>query len=401
MEVLLKFADNPKSVKLKINNNTVIYGLNGKGKTRILKAILALKRISNEQKNEEVANLVSDLNLEHLKINGRDYFEIFESSRYLKEKQDEMAKEFLKLEKSAIDFYFDKMRNSLPMIESNISMSMRRRITQSLRHGENLLRGRVSYEILSEYMLEIRYIRRNLKKFLIDNGDDNILDINVINRSNEIGYYVEDIIGVSEHLYREYNDFNKYVRSELPNENELSRERKLIRDSFADISITSISSFHDTEENIFGVLNRTVRILNSKILADSWSDKSDKGLKREIEDIKEKINLFNKYIANYTKITMKVNKEGYTLKKFNEVLEFIKLSSGERRLITIFINILFTDTSHILIDEPELSLSVDFQTRIVADLFETCKNRKLIIATHAPFIYDDFKGMPGSREIAL
>ncbi|OBX88286.1 hypothetical protein A9499_04740 [Haemophilus haemolyticus] len=77
--------------------------------------------------------------------------------------------------------------------------------------------------------------------------------------------------------------------------------------------------------------------------------------------------------------------------KDNKKIDFLKLSSGEKRISIIFLNLIFSDEDIILIDEPEISLSLDYQNKIVRDIMQlTSESKKVMMATHAPYIYEDF-----------
>jgi predicted ATP-dependent endonuclease of OLD family len=50
----------------------------------------------------------------------------------------------------------------------------------------------------------------------------------------------------------------------------------------------------------------------------------------------------------------------------------------------------FYDKGIIFIDEPELSLHVDWQRILFETLMEQGSKNQLIVATHSPFIYSQF-----------
>lgn len=68
-----------------------------------------------------------------------------------------------------------------------------------------------------------------------------------------------------------------------------------------------------------------------------------------------------------------------------------QLSSGEKQIVALFCYLYLDESTDklIIIDEPELSLSVDWQERILEDIVQipTCKS--LIVATQSPFVYDN------------
>ena len=65
------------------------------------------------------------------------------------------------------------------------------------------------------------------------------------------------------------------------------------------------------------------------------------------------------------------------------------LSSGEKQLIFIALNALTGDNHCLIIDEPELSMHVDWQKRLVATLRDLNPRLQLIMATHSPEIMAD------------
>ncbi|ELI8051011.1 TPA: AAA family ATPase [Yersinia enterocolitica] len=67
------------------------------------------------------------------------------------------------------------------------------------------------------------------------------------------------------------------------------------------------------------------------------------------------------------------------------------LSSGEKQVISLMATIYLNDSNHkiILIDEPELSLSIDWQRMILPDLNSGENVKQIIAITHSPFIFDN------------
>lgn len=72
-------------------------------------------------------------------------------------------------------------------------------------------------------------------------------------------------------------------------------------------------------------------------------------------------------------------------------IELKDLSSGEKQILSVFSHIyLGKATSNIiLIDEPELSLSVDWQTSFLPDIAESGRCEFIAAVTHSPFIYEN------------
>jgi len=67
-------------------------------------------------------------------------------------------------------------------------------------------------------------------------------------------------------------------------------------------------------------------------------------------------------------------------------LSISSLSSGEKQLLRICVEALFAGNNPIIIDEPELSMHIDWQRRLVKALRLISPSSQLIIATHSPEI---------------
>jgi predicted ATP-dependent endonuclease of OLD family len=69
-----------------------------------------------------------------------------------------------------------------------------------------------------------------------------------------------------------------------------------------------------------------------------------------------------------------------------------KLSSGEKQIISIFSKIYLSGTDHrfiMLVDEPELSLSMTWQKQLLPDILQSKKCDFMLAVTHSPFIFDN------------
>jgi predicted ATP-dependent endonuclease of OLD family len=66
------------------------------------------------------------------------------------------------------------------------------------------------------------------------------------------------------------------------------------------------------------------------------------------------------------------------------------LSSGEKQMISLFAKMfLYEKNKLVLIDEPELSLSIGWQREILIDILKAPNCSQIIAITHSPFIFDN------------
>lgn len=100
----------------------------------------------------------------------------------------------------------------------------------------------------------------------------------------------------------------------------------------------------------------------------------------------------NKYLVDKkidydeSSVTVSINR-----KKSGKPVEFESLSSGEKQIISLF-SILYLqkkDNLAIFFDEPELSLSMEWQKTLLPDIIDSGKCKFLFATTHSPFIFEN------------
>lgn len=75
----------------------------------------------------------------------------------------------------------------------------------------------------------------------------------------------------------------------------------------------------------------------------------------------------------------------------NKPISLNKLSSGEKQIISLFAS-LYLDSNNkyiILFDEPELSLSMEWQSKLLPDIYASKKCTLLMAVTHSPFVFNN------------
>ena len=74
-----------------------------------------------------------------------------------------------------------------------------------------------------------------------------------------------------------------------------------------------------------------------------------------------------------------------------EVISLAQLSSGEKQIVSLFSKLYLEENepSIVIIDEPELSLSIEWQKMLLPDIMHTEKCELLLTVTHSPFIFQN------------
>ena len=123
----------------------------------------------------------------------------------------------------------------------------------------------------------------------------------------------------------------------------------------------------------------------------------------ESNHLEEKINSFGNVINSYLKYDTQEEKEfifdtnRVTAKVINKItsqeLDLNSLSSGEKQIFNIFSKLYLENNKYkkyiVLFDEPELSLSLDWQKKFLPDIFRSPSCIQLFAITHSPFIFDN------------
>lgn len=156
--------------------------------------------------------------------------------------------------------------------------------------------------------------------------------------------------------------------------------------------------------------------LNDKTISSNALNQLN-ALQKDLESIKEKINLIKKplkrfedsikfFLKNYTfhfgnkvqffdtRFEEKVKKNNIQtvlgLHLSEKLFDLNVLSSGEKQILTLISYNSFFDNTIFFIDEPENSLHADWQRILFRILIKQNPSNQFIITTHSPFIYSKY-----------
>jgi len=325
---------------------------------------------------ESIKRFILDDKLNNYKIyipyNKKEYFA-------LKRKRNEFAhnyyyyspsssddkkfiKEFRKIKDSFSCFFIPAQRLDLGGLKEK--EKKKRKITSVIESKSEFLRKLIN-KSLNEYIKKSQTLDKSLISRIIKSIDSN--------------------------KNYNYNDIFKEL-TELEKTQELYAKAGLdISDVTGDVnlrdSLDKSKNWDDARKQIL------YKILKDVIINDGWEKLN------VFSNLYKKISLFqsivNKHFHN-KKLEINYN-IGFAVRSVEplEILDINKLSSGEMNLIILFFNLIFEAKPNtlILIDEPEISLHVEWQIRFIDNLlrFKTSeidglKNLRFIIATHSPQI---------------
>ena len=151
MDLTFKFRDNENSIKLNIDKNSVLFGFNGTGKTRVLKL---LKDLSDEKRNKNrLIDLFEQFNVENIHIEGGSFLELLSDKG---KKVNSVYNEFIEKNKPAfLDFSMiskDIVKNnkSIPFFPTNRFRMLEKVIKYLLERNSNSDKGRYLTQFLKE-----------------------------------------------------------------------------------------------------------------------------------------------------------------------------------------------------------------------------------------------------------
>ena len=112
-------------------------------------------------------------------------------------------------------------------------------------------------------------------------------------------------------------------------------------------------------------------------------------VERDIENAQSSIRRLEELVKSMFHGNKQVNftpgKIGVTTSSGEEI-SLASLSSGEKQALLMFIEAVYAEENTILIDEPEISLHIDWQKNLIPALAQLNSATQLILATHSPEI---------------
>jgi energy-coupling factor transporter ATP-binding protein EcfA2 len=117
--------------------------------------------------------------------------------------------------------------------------------------------------------------------------------------------------------------------------------------------------------------------------------------------VREFVDICNSYLSGkkfiydevfYQIYISKTDARGEPLHDTSARLELRTLSSGEKQIVSLFSHIYLSgdQSFFVVIDEPELSLSVPWQQKFLPDILKTSRCTGLVSVTHSPFIWENY-----------
>jgi predicted ATP-binding protein involved in virulence len=201
---------------------------------------------------------------------------------------------------------------------------------------------------------------------------------NIISRKSEIIQNISNLGTNSEELINKTNSFFEKLQ-ELK---EKSEKKKNEDEAFIDIELITNKVQIDRMEKLLKTIDEHKSIVD-----------------KHFEPINKFLTIINRFFESSGK-NIEIDTVGHIkIKKPNGKYDSIEaLSSGERQLIIIFIHLIFEKRGSkvFIIDEPELSLHIHWQSIFTESVIEISPKTQFILATHSPEIIAGFENKTSS-----
>lgn len=400
----------------KVNKNEVdnpliiIYGDNGCGKTTLLELVFNLLSVKNGKgQKSKIA-----------KIKFKEFIVSFDGNIQIiakRDKSDIGSFSFQIKEENKIKYTLFMESNSECNIDFSNSDKIAKYYLLMLEYIEKL---NVSIHYLTDkrklysdtstqstYNKENRYLSRR-ESLYFDNEekeDELVESIKILESWIKKNVLVSSRVG-EKNMNSIYKDLIKRVitnntTKKITNDDLENLKSKLIniRESNKEYSKYGLSSRIETKDIEIALSNfdETNNILVYNIL-EPYVESLESRL-NSLENIQNLLEFLisstNKYFLNKT-LKYDISK-GFSIfsNDTDERLEFTMLSSGEKQLLLLFSNIITSsdNASIFIIDEPEISLNIKWQRKLINTLIKLSNNNKIqfIFATHSIELLTSYK----------
>lgn len=419
------------SYELKFKNNTLILiGENGSCKTTIIKLLFYFLSMQwGKLSKYNFDNIIMNIGEDELKITKKEITSIWTMDNHLlhrlppnARKEIMMSNGSVEIEKLEficrkydipIEYFLRRMDfdDDFEGKDSQFTLNMKNLISKLKKYLENIhilylptyrrieqelkvvLDGRIDSSEYRNRQIRNR-IHNNRFTELVEFGMDDVIDARDKSLSELKDYFRNNLnqmtLGyLGDVVDEKYNNVNLNFLKDIDektiinimqriDESILSKERKkkLIK------SIEEIKN----KSSITGVHEKVVCHYFNKLLNSHRELESKEVNIRKFADICSKY-LKNKYISyDSSNFTFSI-----TSNTAKETIELNQLSSGEKQIVSLFSH-LYLDGKRkyfVLIDEPELSLSVKWQKQFLEDIYKGEYCSGIVAVTHSPFIFEN------------
>jgi len=396
-EIIGLFGDRNIHIDFQKDENVkILIGENGTGKTHILNILYYIlsgkiekladiefeKIILEIEDIDRIEILKKDIKLLYRENFGVDYtnqlkkyLPISEEARIYMEKLLNFNKDYENIKEK-----IDKIKNTISLVIDSrtlIYLPTYRRIEEDL---EKLGLSNIidEYEIINNdkfIQFGMDDTEQHIQRLL-----DDIKKLSLEGFNEMSGDIINTLIDDNNSIDKNYSETIKNIETL----NIILDRSEKVSDDNKKIIIQKVENgeiFKENNRQLFLFLTKLIEIYNKQ-------KKKDELIKR-FKDICNKYLVDKNFFYNESSVDLYLKNE-----KADFNLDLNTLSSGEKQLVSIFARIYLACEKEfiIFIDEPEISMSMEWQKMILSDILDSGKCKLLFTTTHSPFIFDDEKG---------
>jgi len=336
-----------------------------KDNVEILKKIILDPKLTEQGKRFAVVDVLHDIDL---KINAPNKFVFDSISTFINEFEAVNFQSVIDTIDSIITskiLYFPTYRRIETDFEKLIERKRHHRMQQQLFYeDENEVESVNEDESLKFGMSDV--------KNRIENLTEEIREKSLLGFSKITG----DLLSQLSNEFKNYKLKNKVDTKKL--QIILDRVGNSISETDKNLIKEYIHSGNKSNKGLLFLIDKLIDLYNEQ-------EKLDVAIKKFAETCNRYLN-FKQFIYDESSITLNIFRDGS-----NDIIQLEQLSSGEKQIVSLFSKVhLELDSSFIMLfDEPELSLSIYWQQKLLPDILSSEKCNFLLAVTHSPFIYDN------------
>lgn len=246
-------------------------------------------------------------------------------------------------------------------------------------------RNRINFELLNEMLKEI------MESSKITRGHKSSIKERIANNKSEEEYVTKFTLELFNKINAgainsEENNLNKFFINKNSSEN---KNKKKVIEAWSEEKmrvefISTINMSANSVNNITTSSGSKTTFLDLEI--DNEIKRLNKNEKNKEELQNRLTNALNNLFEETNKKTV-FNEDEIEIRLSNgKVISYRSLSSGERQVVFIFLKIIngSVDNSLILMDEPEISLHLSWQEKLLTEITKVNDSSQIIIVTHSP-----------------
>lgn len=409
LHVSLKNFRGNKELKLNFPNDkvTIIHGTNGSGKTTLLKVIHAMFSMNDsiiaDEKITEGVLVLLEKETRDKKFVSVKFFE--EQRAYIWETDIDNFEDFTDNFTSLVfgvnrGITFSNAINKVAAADvSRMVREFNININETPRYSSSSARVIEDITDFLNNQVIIRSRRMNRNRLNIDLSEKHLMLDSLSMKNVEVmlnrkyiiekNYIAERVQNALFDTLAQVIDNGNRDVEEVPEDfvEKLSKYRDTLIELLSDLEgnelskkiVSALSSYNDSHNNLFekkGLITNLVYNMITEL-------EKGRGILNAVTQL---IDEFNDYLEENKKLIIDENGTRVITKNNKHGIE--KLSSGERHLLS-FLTLFVIEGSNrdvLMIDEPEISLNLEWQSKLLNVLSKFAPNSQIIVATHSPAI---------------